>query len=292
MSGGKSNYFVQNWKVCIFVLIRSNHAQIVVTYEVQFQFEQYFQGQESSLTYLSLFFLPEARHMSCVQEEPQWGRKRHSFLIRSFLPKHWSSHTGEMVLLKHTHTRPPVSSELSVLTQDYLSLSAFFVYSFFCSSLHAGVFLLWFVYVCSLTPSVSVVSLCLSDVFDLLQSSPHRISPSLPFSEWTNKQCRMRVGSGTCCCCSSTHSPQPTFRWYSVRFPRDELYSPPLVVQCEFSLGWGAVSLRFMNVALLPQVFCCSRIPFVQEIMNFCLSLLFDSNCGVYISQTYQCPSV
>lgn len=36
-----------------------------------------------------------------------------------------------------------------------------------------------------LTPSFSVVSilmfLCLSDVFDLLQSFPHRISRSLPF---------------------------------------------------------------------------------------------------------------
>lgn len=81
-----------------------------------------------------------------------------------------------------THVRP--SHPSSVLTQAYLSLFLFFVYSL-CSSHHAGVFLLWFVYFCSLTPSFSVVSilmfLCLSDVFDLLQSFPHKISPSLPF---------------------------------------------------------------------------------------------------------------
>ncbi len=149
--------FCSELKVCIFVLVRSYHAPILVTYEIQFQFELYFHGHELSLTYLFLFFLPEARHVSCMQEEPQWGRKRHSVLIRAFLPKHWSSHTGEMVLLKHTHTRPPVPPELSVLTQAL------------CSSHHAGVFLLWFIYFCSLTPSFSVVSILM---FQCLWSPP------------------------------------------------------------------------------------------------------------------------
>lgn len=82
------------------------------------------------LTSASLFFLPEARHMSCVQEESEWGWKRHSVLFRAFLSKHWSSHTGEMVLLKHTHTCASACL-IRVLTQNCLSLSLL-LFSIFC----------------------------------------------------------------------------------------------------------------------------------------------------------------
>lgn len=76
------------------------------------------------------------------------------------------------------------------------------------------------------------------------------------FLPWVNKQCRMRVGSGTYCCFSST-TLNPHLDRTVFGFPETSCTPQiaPLIVRCEFSLGWGGVSLRFINVALHPQAF-------------------------------------
>jgi len=137
----------------------------------------------------------------------------------------------------------------------------------------------------SLTLSFWVVSmpmyLYLTHIDSFQFSAQHFLQFILSYSSpgWTNKHCRMRVGSGTYCCCSNT-TPNPHLDHTVFGFPEMSCTPQiaPLTVQCEFSLGWGGVSLRLIKRRFRPTGLSLFLHPFfsqlVQGIMKFCLSPL------------------
>jgi len=127
-------------------------------------------------------------------------------------------------------------------------------------------------------------------------SAQHFLQFILSYSSpgWTNKHCRMRVGSGTYCCCSNT-TPNPHLDHTVFGFPEMSCTPQiaPLTVQCEFSLGWGGVSLRLIKRRFKPTGLSLFLHPFFfLNLSRGSWSFVsLPSISGVYISQTHQCHS-
>lgn len=165
-----------------------------------------------------------------------------------------------MVLLKHTHVRP--SHPSSVLTQACLSVFPFCQYFVFILPWWY-IFTMVYLLIFSNTVLLSCVYANVSISFPYFQTS---LIPSTVFGTvfplvypflflpQVNKQTLQDEGRVGHILLLKQHKSQPTFRSYSVWFPRDELYSPDSAsyrsMWILFGMGWCVYKRRFTSTGL------------------------------------------